>query len=357
LLYHIFHNLAESFTVLNVTRYITFRSMAALLTALGISFVFSPWFIRKLKNKQIGQQVRNDGPQSHFSKAGTPTMGGGLILAATLIPALLWMDWTNPHLWFVTAVTMTYGLIGFLDDCLKVSKKNTKGLSGKKKLVGQWSVALIICTAHFWIYRNGELHFPFFKEWIIDLSWFYIPFAAFVIVGSSNAVNLTDGLDGLAIGPVMTTAACFAILAYVGGNVKISEYLQLHYLKDTGELAIFCACLIGAGMGFLWYNTFPAQVFMGDVGSLPLGGALGAIAVFTKNEILLVVVGGIFVVEALSVILQVGSFKLRGKRIFRMAPIHHHFELKGWPEPRVIVRFWIISIILAIIGLMSLKLR
>lgn len=357
MLYHLFHKLAESVSAFNVVRYITFRSMAAMLTALGISLIFSPWFIRKLKNKQIGQQVRNDGPQSHFSKAGTPTMGGGLILAATLIPALLWMEWTNPLLWFICALTTAYGFIGFLDDYLKVSKKNSKGLAGRKKLLGQFVIAIVICVAHYAIYGNGQLHFPFFKEWSIDLGWYYVPFAVFVIVGSSNAVNLTDGLDGLAIGPVMTTAACFAILAYVGGHVKFAEYLQLHYLKDTGELAIFCACLIGAGMGFLWYNTYPAQVFMGDVGSLPLGGALGAIAVFTKNEILLVIVGGIFVIEALSVITQVASFKLRGKRIFRMAPIHHHFELKGWPEPRVIVRFWIISIILAIIGLMSLKLR
>ncbi|MCX6127876.1 MAG: phospho-N-acetylmuramoyl-pentapeptide-transferase [Proteobacteria bacterium] len=316
MLYHLFHKLAESVSAFNVVRYITFRSMAAMLTALGISLIFSPWFIRKLKNKQIGQQVRNDGPQSHFSKAGTPTMGGGLILAATLIPALLWMEWTNPLLWFICALTTAYGFIGFLDDYLKVSKKNSKGLAGRKKLLGQFVIAIVICVAHYAIYGNGQLHFPFFKEWSIDLGWYYVPFAVFVIVGSSNAVNLTDGLDGLAIGPVMTTAACFAILAYVGGHVKFAEYLQLHYLKDTG-----------------------------------------AIAVFTKNEILLVIVGGIFVIEALSVITQVASFKLRGKRIFRMAPIHHHFELKGWPEPRVIVRFWIISIILAIIGLMSLKLR
>lgn len=357
MIYNLVHQLVDSISAFNVVRYITFRTMAALLTALFISLLFSPWFIKKLKSRQIGQQVRDDGPKSHFSKKGTPTMGGGLILFATIIPALLWMDWLNPHVWLISALTLVYGLIGFTDDYLKVSKKNTKGLSGKKKLLGQFTVATIVCTIHYWIYRNGELHFPFFKEWIIDLGWFYVPFTVFVIVGASNAVNLTDGLDGLAIGPVMTTAACFMILAYVGGHSKIAEYLQLHYLKDTGELAIFCACLIGAGMGFLWYNTYPAQVFMGDVGSLPLGGALGAVAVFTKNEILLVIVGGIFVIEALSVISQVASFKLTGKRIFRMAPIHHHFELKGWPEPRVIVRFWIISIMLAIVGLMSLKLR
>ena len=357
MLYHLFQELTEYVGFLNVTRYITFRAMAALLTALIISFILSPWFIRKLKNKQIGQQVRDDGPESHFSKAGTPTMGGGLILFATLLPALLWMDWTNPLLWAVVLITFSYGLIGFLDDYLKISKKNTKGLAGKKKLLGQFLIAGIACTGYFLIFQNGELRFPFFKDFVIDLGWGYIPFAMLVIVGASNAVNLTDGLDGLAIGPVMTTASTFAILSYVAGHTKIAEYLQIPFLSGSGELAIFCTCLVGAGMGFLWYNTYPAQVFMGDVGSLPLGGALGAIAVFTKNEIILAIVGGIFVMEAVSVITQVASFKLTGKRIFRMAPIHHHFELKGWPEPKVIVRFWIISIILAIVGLMSLKLR
>ncbi|MFW7378287.1 MAG: phospho-N-acetylmuramoyl-pentapeptide-transferase [Oligoflexus sp.] len=357
MLYHILFSFAEQLSIFNVTRYITFRAMAALLSALFISFLLSPWFIRKLKNRQIGQQVRDDGPKSHFSKAGTPTMGGGLIIFATLLPAILWMDWYNPLLWQVFVVTASFGLIGFRDDYLKVSKKNTKGLSGKKKLFGQFLVAGIVCTIHFILTKNGSLHFPFFKGLAIDLGWLYVPFSMLVIVGASNAVNLTDGLDGLAIGPVMTTAACFAILSYVSGHMIIAEYLQIPFVPGTGELAIFCTCLIGAGMGFLWYNTYPAQVFMGDVGSLPLGGALGAIAVFTRNEILLVIVGGIFVLEALSVITQVASFKLTGKRIFRMAPIHHHFELKGWPEPKVIVRFWIISIILAIVGLMSLKLR
>lgn len=357
MLYHILYSFADQISVLNVTRYITFRAMAALLTALIISFILSPWFIRKLKDRQIGQQVRNDGPESHFSKAGTPTMGGGLILFACLLPALLWMDWKNPLLWQVFIITATFGLIGFRDDYLKVSKKNTKGLSGRRKLIAQFVIAGIVCTAHFYLTANGKLHFPFFKDLALDLGWLYVPFSMLVIVGASNAVNLTDGLDGLAIGPVMTTAACFAILAYVTGHYVIAEYLQIPFVPGTSELAIFCTCLVGAGMGFLWYNTYPAQVFMGDVGSLPLGGALGAIAVFTRNEILLVIVGGIFVVEALSVITQVASFKLTGKRVFRMAPIHHHFELKGWPEPKVIVRFWIISIILAIIGLMSLKLR
>lgn len=358
MLYHLLYALTAKFSVLNVTRYITFRAMASLLTALGISLIFSPWFINKLKKGQIGQQVRNDGPKSHFSKAGTPTMGGAMILFATMVPALLWMEWTNPLLWLVSLVTIGFGAIGFADDYLKVSKKNTKGLAGKKKLLGQFFFALIACTIHYYLSgENGQLLFPFFKDWSLNLGWAYIPFGAFVIVGASNAVNLTDGLDGLAIGPTLITAACFVILSYVTGNSVIAQYLRYPYLVGTGELAIFSACLVGAGLGFLWYNTYPAQVFMGDVGSLPLGGALGAIAVFTKHEILLAIVGGIFVIEALSVITQVTSFKLTGKRVFKMAPIHHHFELKGWPEPRVIVRFWIISVMLAIFALMSLKLR
>lgn len=285
-------------------------------------------------------------------------MGGAMILLGTLLPALLWMDWTNPLLWMVFTVTLGFGAIGFLDDYLKVSKKNSKGLAGKKKLAGQILIATAVCTYHYITSsENGLLLFPFFKDLYLELSWLYVPFGVFVIVGASNAVNLTDGLDGLAIGPVLITASCFAILAYVTGHHAIASYLNYPYIVNSGELAIFSACLIGAGMGFLWYNTYPAQVFMGDVGSLPLGGALGAIAVFTKHEILLAIVGGVFVIEALSVITQVASFKMTGKRIFRMAPIHHHFELKGWPEPRVIVRFWIISIMLAIFGLMSLKLR
>ena len=358
MLYHIFHSLIDEVSFLNVTRYITFRAMAALLTALAMSFIFSPWFIRKLKHSQIRQVVRDDGPKTHFSKAGTPTMGGGLILFATLVPALLWMDWTNHFLWYVFIITLGFGLIGFMDDYLKISKKNPSGLSGKKKLAGQICIATIVCCAYYFSTENaGYLYFPFLKEVKLFLGPFYIPFSVLVIVGTSNAVNLTDGLDGLAISPVMIAAGCFAILSYVTGNSILSFYLNYPYLSGTGELAIFCACLVGAGMGFLWYNTYPAQVFMGDVGSLPLGGALGAIAVFTKHEILLAIVGGVFVMEALSVITQVASFKMTGKRIFKMAPIHHHFELKGWPEPKVIVRFWIISVILAIVGLMSLKLR
>ncbi len=358
MLYYFFAQLTDVAGIFNVGRYITFRALAALLTALVICFIFSPWFIRKLKNRQIGQVVRDDGPKSHFSKAGTPTMGGGLIVFSILISVLLWSHLENLLIWLVFIVTLGFGLIGFTDDYLKVSKKNPKGLSGKKKLVFEIMISLAVTG---WYYLDipqaSVLHFPFFKGAQLDLGWFFIPFATFVIVGTSNAVNLTDGLDGLAIGPVMTTASCFAILSYVTGNSKIAAYLNYPFLNGTGELAIFCTCLIGAGLGFLWYNTYPAQVFMGDVGSLPLGGTLGAIAVFTKHELLLVLVGGIFVVEALSVITQVISFKLTGKRIFRMAPIHHHFELKGWPEPRVIVRFWIISMMLAIFGIMSLKLR
>jgi phospho-N-acetylmuramoyl-pentapeptide-transferase len=344
--------------VFNVTRYITFRALAALLTALVISFFLSPWFIKKLKTKQIGQVVRGEGPKSHFSKAGTPTMGGGLILFAVLLSSLLWMDLRNPHLWMVFIITGGFGLIGFADDYLKISKKNSDGLAGRKKLAFQFTLAIGVTTYYYLNFPEAStLHFPFLKEPTLDLNVFFIPFASLVIVGTSNAVNLTDGLDGLAIGPVMTTAACFTILAYVTGHYKIAEYLNYPYLKNTGELAIFCMCLVGAGMGFLWYNTYPAQVFMGDVGSLPLGGALGTVAVLTGHELLLILVGGIFVVEALSVITQVISFKLTGKRIFKMAPIHHHFELKGWPEPRVIVRFWIITVMLVLFGLATLKLR
>lgn len=358
MLFHLLYKLTSVFSVFNVTRYITFRAMVGLLTALFISFIFSPWFIRKLKDHQIGQQVRNDGPKSHFSKAGTPTMGGGLILFAVLISALLWMDWTNPYLWYVTIITLSFGIIGFVDDYLKISKKNSKGFSGKIKIFLEFVIATGVCLTHYLITNDsGDVAVPFLKGVIIPFGWGVVALHVFIIVGACNAVNLTDGLDGLAIGPVMTTAGCFLILSYVTGNFEFSNYLNYPYVRGTGELAIFAACLVGAGIGFLWYNTYPAQVFMGDVGSLPLGGALGAIAVFTKHEILLAVIGGVFVMEAVSVITQVASFKLTGQRIFKMAPVHHHFELKGWPEPKVIVRFWIISVILALVGLISLKLR
>ena len=358
MLYHILLPFVEYSSIFNVVKYLTFRAGVAMLTALGISLLLSPWFIRRLQKKQIGQQIRELGPKSHFSKAGTPTMGGGLILFAILVPAFLWMDLTNPFFWYVFIITLGYGILGFLDDYLKISKKNTKGVPGKVKLIWQFGLALLVTGIMY--YRSDikpELLFPFFKNIYIPLGLMFIPFGAFVIVGTSNAVNLTDGLDGLAIGPVMTTAACLAVLTYVTGNFNFSEYLNYPYIRGSGELTIFAACLVGSGLGFLWYNTYPAQVFMGDVGSLPLGGALGALAVCTHHEIILAIVGGIFVVEALSVIAQVASFKTTGRRVLKMAPIHHHFELKGWPEPKVIVRFWIISIILAMVGLLSLKLR
>ena len=357
MLYHFLYHLSSELSGFNVIKYITFRAMMALLTALFLSILLSPWLIRKLKSKQLGQVVREDGPKSHFSKAGVPTMGGALIILSVLIPALLWMDLTNPYLWYSMVIFCGYGLLGFLDDYAKISKKNSRGVSGKTKLFWQILLATLVCGMHYYFENDSHITIPFFKSLHIDLGYFYVPFAVLVVVGASNAVNLTDGLDGLAIGPVMIASACFAILSYVSGNLTIANYLNFPYVRHAGELAILSSCLIGAGMGFLWYNSYPAQVFMGDVGSLPLGGALGMIAVLSKHEILLAIIGGVFVVEAISVITQVLSFKLRGKRVFRMAPIHHHFELKGWPEPKVIVRFWIISAVLALIGLLSLKIR
>ena len=358
MLYHLLFRLADSISLFNVTRYITFRIMVALLSALLISFLFSPWFIKKLKKRQIGQQVRDLGPQSHLTKAGTPTMGGGLILLALLLPALLWTDLTNAYFWYTFVITATFGMIGYWDDNLKISQKNTQGMRGKHKLILQFAISLLVCAHHyFYTLESTALVFPFFKNLTLDIGPLYILFGAFVIVGTSHSVNLTDGLDGLAIGPVMTSAFCFVVLAYVTGHYVIAEYLNYHFIKGSGELAIFAATIIGAGLGFLWYNTYPAQVFMGDIGSLSLGGALGTLALLTKHELLMIIIGGLFVVEALSVIAQVTSFKLTGRRVLKMAPIHHHFELRGWPEPRIIVRFWIISIILALIALLSLKLR
>jgi phospho-N-acetylmuramoyl-pentapeptide-transferase len=357
-LYQLFQFLTPDFAFLNVTHYITFRIMVGLLTALMISFLASPWFIRKLKNKQLGQVVRDDGPKSHLSKSGTPTMGGGLILTATMIPALLWMDWANPLFWNCAVIFVSYGFIGFMDDYLKISKKNTKGVSGRIKLFWQIMIAMLVIGLHVSVHPEAtQVSLPFFKNVYLELGWFYVIFASFVIVGTSNAVNLTDGLDGLAIGPVMIAASSYAILSYVSGHAQISSYLNFPFVRGSGELAIFASCIVGSGLGFLWYNSYPAQVFMGDVGSLPLGGALGALAVFSKHEFLLALIGGIFVAEAVSVIGQVVSFKLTGKRIFRMAPLHHHFELQGWAEPKVIVRFWIISVILALFALLTLKIR
>ncbi len=359
MLYHLLYPLHTTLSVFNVFRYITFRTIYASLTAFFICFLLGPWVIRKLSGMQVQQYIRDDGPESHLSKAGTPTMGGLLIVFSIVTSVLLWSDLTNYFTWIVLFVIIGYGLIGFIDDYLMQIKKRSKGLNVRNKLLLQFGLALI---TGFLVYISPdfstEVTIPFFKKLSPDLGWGYIIFAAFVIVGSSNAVNLTDGLDGLAIGPVIVAATTYMIFAYVAGHVKIANYLQINYVVGSGEVAILCGTLAGAGMGFLWFNAYPAQIFMGDVGSLSLGAALGTVAVITKQEILLVLVGGLFVVEALSVIFQVGYFKMTsGSRIFRMAPLHHHFELKGWPEPKVIVRFWIIAIALALLAMSTLKLR
>lgn len=358
MLYHLLYPLHTEFSVLYIFRFITFRTIYATITALVISFILGPWLIAKLQNLQIGQSIRKVGPESHFKKEGTPTMGGTLILAAIVLPTLLWADLTNVYVWVTLLVTVGFGAVGFVDDYRKVKKRNSDGLSARQKMF--WLMAISL-AAGIILYSyppfRTTLAFPFIKNLAPNLGLFYIPFAMLVIVGTSNAVNLTDGLDGLAIGPMIIASGTYLIFAYVAGNAKLSEYLQISSVQGAGELAVLCGAMVGAGLGFLWFNTYPAQVFMGDVGSLSLGGALGTIAVITKQEIVLVIVGGIFVVEALSVIFQVTSFRLYGKRIFRMAPIHHHFELKGWPEPKIIVRFWIISIILALVALSTLKLR
>ncbi len=343
-----------------VFQYLTLRAVLSVLTALVIALVLGPWMIRKLQHLQIGQSVRDDGPESHFSKNGTPTMGGLLILVALTGSTLLWADLSNRHVWIVLGVTLLFGVIGFIDDALKVIYKNSKGLSAKQKYAGQTLVAL---GAAVLLYNTAvvpaemELILPFVKDVALPLGAFFIVLTYFVIVGTSNAVNLTDGLDGLAILPTVMVAAALGVFAYVSGNTVFSEYLHMPYVPGVGEVAIICAAIAGAGLGFLWFNAYPAQVFMGDVGSLSLGAALGVIAVSVRQELVLIIMGGVFVMETLSVMLQVASYKLTGKRIFRMAPIHHHFELKGWPEPRIIVRFWIITIILVLIGLASLKVR
>jgi phospho-N-acetylmuramoyl-pentapeptide-transferase len=358
MLYHLLYPLHAAYSLFNVFRYITFRTLIAAITSLLISFLLGPWLIRRLTARQIGQTIRPDGPQSHLSKAGTPTMGGTLILFSLVLTTLLLADLTNLYVWLAVGVTVAYAIIGFADDYRKLRRGHARGLSGAVKLFAQFGVALVAGLLLFWKHDfSTAVFFPFVKELHPDLGWWYVPFAAVVVVGTSNAVNLTDGLDGLAIGPVMTTAFTYGVFAYVTGNVKLAEYLQIPYVHGAGELAIFCGALLCAGLGFLWFNAYPAEMFMGDVGSLPLGAALAIVALVTKQEIVLVIVGGVFVVEALSVIFQVASFKLRQKRIFRMAPIHHHFELLGWPEPQIIVRFWIISIICALLALSTLKLR
>lgn len=359
MLYHLFNMLQPEASFLNVFRYITFRTICASLTALVICFVLGPWMIRLLAQKQIGQYIRKAGPESHQGKAGTPTMGGVLILLSIVVSTLLWVDLKNLYVWIILFVTAGYFAIGFTDDYLKQIQKRNQGLSARAKFGLQ---ILIAGVAGLMIYVypdfNTRVTVPFFKSVTPDLGAGYIVFAILVIVGASNAVNLTDGLDGLAIGPVTIAAATYMLFAYVTGHVKIAQYLQINYLAGCGEVTIICGAMAGAGLGFLWYNTHPAEIFMGDVGSLPLGALLGIIAVITKHEILLVLVGGIFVIEALSVIMQVGYFKLtHGQRIFLMAPLHHHFELKGWKESKVIVRFWIIAIILAMMAISTLKLR
>ncbi len=362
MLYNLLVPFAEDFQLFNLFRYLTFRSGGAVLTALIISFLIGPPMIRWLRTRQKkGQPIRDDGPETHLlTKVGTPTMGGLMMLLSVSVSTILWADLTNAYVWIVLFVTLGYGLIGFGDDFLKVTKRNSKGLPGKLKLTGQFGIAII---AALWIQSLApeEMHrhlaVPFFKDVLIDLGWFYMPFVLIVMVGASNAVNLTDGLDGLATVPIMIAAGCFALICYLVGNAVFASYLQILMVPGTGELAVFCAALIGAGLGFLWYNAPPALVFMGDTGSLSFGGALGAISVIVKHELVLAIIGGLFVMEAVSVMVQVASYKLTGKRVFRMAPIHHHFEKKGWAEPTVVIRFWIIAVILALIGLSTLKLR
>jgi phospho-N-acetylmuramoyl-pentapeptide-transferase len=343
-----------------VVQYLTLRAIFGVLTALFISLLLGPWMIRRLNYLQIGQAVRDDGPQSHLSKSGTPTMGGTLILAAIFISSLLWSDLNNRYVWVVLFVTFVFGLVGWVDDYRKVVKANSRGLPARWKYLWQ-SVAGFGAAVFLYMTATTpaetQLFVPFFKHFALELGLFYILLTYFVVVGSSNAVNLTDGLDGLAIMPTVMVGSALGVIAYLVGHVEFANYLHIAHVPGTGELVIFCGALAGAGLGFLWFNTYPAQVFMGDVGALALGAALGIIAVIVRHEIVLFIMGGIFVMETVSVILQVGSYKLTGRRIFRMAPLHHHFELKGWPEPRVIVRFWIITVILVLAGLATLKLR
>jgi phospho-N-acetylmuramoyl-pentapeptide-transferase len=352
--------LSQFYSGFNVFQYLTLRAILGALSALAISLLLGPTIIRKLSHHQVGQFVRDDGPQSHLSKAGTPTMGGALILAAIAVSTLLWADLSNRYIWVVMAVTLSFGAIGWVDDYKKLIKKQSQGLRAKHKYLLQTIVGL---GAAFFLFYTAkvpaelELIVPFFKTIVLPMGGMFVVLAYFVIVGSSNAVNLTDGLDGLAILPTVMVGGALGLFAYLTGNVNFAGYLGIPYIPGVGEVVIFCGAIVGAGLGFLWFNTYPAQVFMGDVGALGLGAALGVIAVVVRQELVLLIMGGVFVMETVSVILQVASFKLTGRRIFRMAPLHHHFELKGWPEPRVIVRFWIITVILVLIGLSTLKLR
>lgn len=359
MIYHLLYPLSDVVSSFNVFRYITFRTIYATITALVFCFVFIPWFIEKLQSLRIGQPIREDGPESHQSKKGTPTMGGLIILLSAFFSTFLWARLDVIYVWLILAALVGFGIVGLVDDVRKLKGGSSRGVSGKMRL--GWEILIALAISVVLYMKPGfptTMAVPFFKTVLPDLGWGYILLSTFVIVGTANAVNLTDGLDGLAIGPATICFGTYLLFAYFAGNIRISGYLQIPYVPGTGELTVFCGAMVGAGIGFLWYNTYPAQVFMGDVGSLSLGGSLGTLAVMAKQEILLAIVGGIFVVETVSVICQVGWFKVsNGKRIFRMAPIHHHFELKGWPEPKVIVRFWIISIILALIAVSTLKLR
>jgi phospho-N-acetylmuramoyl-pentapeptide-transferase len=357
-IYHLLYPLSDQISMLNVFRYITFRSIYAMLTALILSIIIGPLCIRWLRRLKFGQYIKEGGPD-HQAKSGTPTMGGLLFGFCMLLSVLLWSDLTNKYLWLTIMVFVGFGAVGFADDYLKVVRKHNDGLSARAKLLGQLivSVGAVTLLVSFPEY-SAKLMVPFFKNVNPDLSWFYVPFGVFVMIGASNGVNLTDGLDGLAIGPAVVSAGCFAVFVYVAGHVNLANYLQVAYIAGVGEVTVLCGAMIGAGLGFLWFNAFPAQVFMGDVGSLSIGGTLGFIAILCKQELLLVVVGGLFVVETLSVILQVGYFKVSGgKRIFRMAPLHHHFEKKGVHESKIIIRFWILSLLLAVMALGTLKLR
>jgi len=360
--YDLLYPLADQVSVFNLFRYLTFRTGGAVLTALLISFLVGPSIIDWLRRTQVsGQPIRAEGPESHLiTKAGTPTMGGVLILLAAILSTLLWTDLTNGFVWAVMLVTVGFGVVGWIDDYMKLKRRSSHGLRGKLKLLAEAAVAAVAATIISDLTAEPiatGLAIPFFKAALIHLGWMFIPVATFVMVGASNAVNLTDGLDGLAIVPVMIAAGCFALISYLVGNAVFANYLQIHYVAGTGELAVFCGALVGAGLGFLWFNAPPAMVFMGDTGSLSMGGALGAISVATKHELVLAIVGGLFVLETVSVMVQVASFKLTGRRVFRMAPLHHHFEKKGWAEPTVVIRFWIIASVLALIGLSTLKLR
>ena len=361
MLYDLLINYVDDYTFLNVFKYITFRSGLAFFTSLLIALLIGSPFIKLFANKKIFNPIRQDGPSDHIvKKIGTPTMGGVIILIGIIVSVLLWADLTNIYILFCLYITSSFGILGAYDDYKKIINSNSSGISSKLKIIAQILLAMlgIVILTYFIEYEEFKnLYFPFFKNLILNLGWFFIPFSIFVIVGSSNAVNLTDGLDGLATVPVILVAGCFAFISYVSGNIVFSDYLQILYIEGTGEVSIFCGAIIGACLGFLWFNAPPAKIFMGDTGSLSLGGSLGAVGIITKHEIVLAITGGLFVLEALSVMVQVISFKLTGKRIFRMAPIHHHFEKKGWPESTVVIRFWIISIILAMIGLATLKLR